>query len=101
MRGQSGIAALNRAFDEAMRDADWNRADHPERCDILTRAVCRALAPRSGLRPPNPAALAAALARSDRDRRVRAHLRVGLSKATVARRFNLSVRQIRRIAASD
>lgn len=100
MRGQPEVAALRRALDEAMRGAAWKRASHPERCDILARAVCWAFAPRSGRRQPSLAVLAATLEQSERDQRIRSHRRSGLSNTTIAERFGLSDRQVRRICAA-
>lgn len=95
-----GQRLLLRALDEAMRSDAWERGDRGRRGALLARAVCRAFDGRAHLLPA-AASLAAALARADRDRRIRALRRTGGDVQVLARRFGISPRQIYRICGRD
>ena len=84
------------AIDEAMQDPAWERANPAERRILLARAICAAFDGEHH-KTPARAALDAAIARADRDPRIRALHREGLAIHILARRFGLSARQIRRI----
>lgn len=87
---------LPAVISETMLSEEWHglEGDHYERVWLLTTAIAERMGGRD---VPTPEMLRRELGRSDRDARIRAQRRAGVSREALAERHRLSVRQIRRI----
>ena len=94
----AAVALLAEALWRTMSSPDWHRAlgDDLARTELVLVAVCDALHPCGAVSLPRGATVLEALERPARNAEIRAAFR-GDNHRELARRYSLSVRQIRRI----